>query len=686
MNDSAAGRLAAPGRKPAFRLRRFFSIASLIGVVAVVAGLLFFNRHLALRALMHHESRNNIALTKVLSNALWPGYSAFVAQAHLIDKAQLPQRPENERLRTEVLGQMKGLNVAKVKIYDLDGLTVFSTDQKQIGEDKGGNSGFVSARAGRTASDIVFKQRFDAFEQVIVDRNLVSSYIPIRKSETSPVEGVFEVYSDVSDLVAELEKTQWEIAFAVFGSLSLLYLFLGLVVKRADRIITERSDEERRANQEKLHRLAFHDPLTGLPNRARFAERLDDAIAQARRSGRIFAVLFIDLDHFKYINDSLGHVVGDRLLQAVGARLTRCVRQTDTVARLGGDEFIVLLPDIGRIEQAARLAEKLCTVISGEQYDIEGRELRINPSIGISIYPDDGEDAIGLIKNADAAMYHAKEMGRNNYQFYTRDMNAKAFAVLSMEHSLRRALECSEFVLHYQPQIDLEGRVVGMEALVRWQHPEHGLVSPGQFIPLAEERGLIVPIGDWILREACRQNRAWQDAGLPRIPVAVNVSALQFRQPEFPGKVAQALADTGLAPDCLELEITESVIMHGAEEAVNTMRSLKAMGLKLSIDDFGTGYSSLSYLKQFPIDRLKLDQSFVRGIPSSADDAAIAAAVLGMAKALKLKVIAEGVETREQLAFLRTRECDEMQGFYFSRPLPAEDFVRFVAERDAALR
>jgi diguanylate cyclase (GGDEF)-like protein len=391
--------------------------------------------------------------------------------------------------------------------------------------------------------------------------------------------------------------------------------------------------------------------------------------------------MFVDLDHFKYINDSLGHVVGDQLLKSVALRLGACLRDTDTVARLGGDDFILLLPEIGSIDAAARLATLVGKAVADQTYVIDSHELRINASIGISIYPEDGEDAVTLIKNADAAMYHAKEMGRNNFQFFTQDMNARAFAVLSLETSLRRAVEKQEFLLHYQPQLNSAGQVVGVEALVRWQHPEMGLVFPGQFIAIAEERGLIVAIGEWVLREACRQNRAWHDAGLMAVPVGVNVSALQFRQPDFPDKIAAVLRDTGLAPEFLELEITESVIMHGAENAIATLRRLKSMGVKLSIDDFGTGYSSLSYLKQFPIDRLKLDQSFVRGLPGNPDDLAISSAVLGMAKALNLKVIAEGVESEAQMNFLFSRDCDEVQGYFFTKPLPAGDVEHFISRQ-----
>ena len=681
--DDGAPTQVARERSP-FSLRRYLSLASLVAVAIVIAGLLLFNRHLAFGALMAHETQNNVALAQSFANAHWQQISQFLGNAGALDREQLRAHPEQQSLRRELLRQMKGLKVVKVKIYDLGGMTVFSSDPRQVGEDKGANAGFRSARSGTAASDIAFRDRFDAFEDVIVDRNLVFSYIPIRQGD-GPVEGVFEVYSDVSELVARLERTQWQIVAAVAGSLLLLYLFLFLLAHRADRIVAEHSDEQRLASEARLRHQAFHDALTGLPNRAKYAERLDDAIRHARRSGRIFAVLIVDLDHFKYVNDSLGHVVGDRLLKAVSVRLGACLRETDTVARLGGDEFILLAPEVGGIDDAARLAAAVCRAVSSKPYLIDGRELRINTSIGISVYPEDGEDGVTLIKNADAALFHAKEVGRNNFQFFTRDMNARALSVLSLETSLRRAVEQQEFVLHYQPQVDSAGQVVGLEALLRWQHPDMGLVLPGQFIPIAEERGLIAPIGEWVLREACRQNRAWQDAGLLAVPVGVNVSALQFRQPDFPQQVAAALRDTGLAAEFLELEITESVIMHGAEAAIATVRRLKGMGVKMSIDDFGTGYSSLNYLKQFPIDRLKLDQSFVRGLPGNAEDLAISSAVLAIAKAMNLKVIAEGVESEEQMDALFSRQCDELQGYYFARPLPADDLARFIAGRLATL-
>ncbi|MFL6650437.1 MAG: putative bifunctional diguanylate cyclase/phosphodiesterase, partial [Sulfurifustaceae bacterium] len=657
-----------------FHLRRYFSVTSLIGVTIVVVGLLLFYREIAFRTLVDHETRNNVALSQVFANTLWPKYSYFITGASTIPRNELRAWGEMKRLRDDVLQQMKGLNVVKVKIYDVNGLTVFSTDETQIGEDKSKNAGFARARAGGTASEIAFRERFDTFERTIVDRNLISSYVPIRSQDSAVVEGVLEVYSDVSELVDRLDTTQWQIAGVVLGSLSLLYFFLFLIVRRADTIIRAQSEEERIATRAKLRHLAFHDPLTGLPNRAKFTEHLDRAIARAKQMCNRFAVLFVDLDQFKYINDSLGHFVGDLLLQAVGERLKAFLSEAYSVARLGGDEFIMIVSDAPNMEHVRRVAAEVHRAIGSQPYHIDGRKLSITPSIGISIYPTDGANGVELIKNADAAMYYAKEMGRNNYQFFTHGMNARALAVLSLEHSLRQALERGEFVLHYQPRIELaNGRVAGAEALIRWRRPDVGLVSPAQFISIAEETGLIVPIGDWVLAQACRQTREWQDAGLPTVPVSVNVSALQFRQPDFPEKVAAALCEAGVPPSAIELEITETVIMHGLDRTTATMHRLKAMQVKLSIDDFGTGYSSLSYLKQFPIERLKIDQSFVRGLPSDPDDLAISVAVLDMAKTLKLKVMAEGVETREQLNFLRQHGCDEAQGHYFSTPLSAED-------------
>ncbi|MBL8423228.1 MAG: EAL domain-containing protein [Candidatus Accumulibacter phosphatis] len=435
---------------------------------------------------------------------------------------------------------------------------------------------------------------------------------------------------------------------------------------------------ESRALARRMAYLAQHDFLTGLPNRVLLTERLTQAIALAKRRRKQVALVFLDLDYFKHINDSLGHAIGDQVLQLVAERLTTAVRATDTVCRQGGDEFVILLAEIEEPQDAARVADKLLSAFA-VPYLIGTHEMHVSLSMGISVYPDDGLDVDEVLQNADTAMYHAKACGRNNYQFFRADMNARAVRRHFLEGGLRRALKQGEFRLHYQPQIDLaSGTMSGAEALIRWHDPTLGVVCPGQFVPIAEECGLIIPIGRWALREACRQVRSWLDAGLCPAPVAVNISAVEFRQKGFLEGVALILQETGLAPSYLKLELTESILMQDAEASASVLEALKTMGVKLAIDDFGTGYSSLSYLQRFPIDTLKIDQSFVRDITTDADAATIVSAVIGMGRNLQQRVIAEGVETSEQLAFLRTHQCDEGQGFLFSRPLSAEDFGRLL--------
>jgi diguanylate cyclase (GGDEF)-like protein len=407
-------------------------------------------------------------------------------------------------------------------------------------------------------------------------------------------------------------------------------------------------------------------------------DRVGQAIVSAPRHSKKVAVLFLDLDGFKHINDSLGHPIGDKLLQSVAQRLVGCVRGSDTVSRQGGDEFVVLLSEVEHSEDVAITAGRMLQAVAAA-HSIDEHDLQVNSSIGVSIYPDDGLDAETLIKNADTAMYQAKENGRQSYQFFKAAMNVRAVERQSIEGSLRRALERQEFALHYQPKLDLTtGAITGAEALIRWMHPTRGAISPAQFIPVAEDCGLMLPIGAWVFREACEQARAWVDAGLPATTMAVNVSAMEFRNEHFlPGLLA-ILSETGLDPRSLELELTESVLMRRPESAASILQTLREIGVQVAVDDFGTGYSSLSYLSKFPIDALKIDQSFVRQLSTSEHDAIIVKAVIGMARSLKLRVVAEGVETSEQLAFLRAHQCDEAQGYYFGRPVPASQFARLL--------
>jgi diguanylate cyclase (GGDEF)-like protein len=389
--------------------------------------------------------------------------------------------------------------------------------------------------------------------------------------------------------------------------------------------------------------------------------------------------MFLDLDRFKMINDTLGHDTGDRFLQAIGIRLEECLRERDTVSRFGGDEFAIILEDMAQAEDAAPLASKILEAF-GRPFEIGGHEYYVTTSIGISLYPSDGTDAQTLLKNADAAMYQAKELGKNTYQFYSADMGAHAIERLTLETSLRHALERNEFVLHYQPQVALaDGRIVGVEALLRWQHPQLGLLAPAQFIGLAEETGTIVPIGQWVARAACRQAKLWDEAGLPPLRVAINVSARQFNEPSFVDGIAQLLAQTRFDAGRLELEITESVIMKNAQVTVARLQALHAMGVRFAVDDFGTGYSSLSYLRRFAVHTLKIDRSFIHDITADQGDAEIVKTIIAMARGLKLAVIAEGVETKEQLAFLRGHGCEAVQGYLLSRPLPADQIPRLLA-------
>lgn len=440
----------------------------------------------------------------------------------------------------------------------------------------------------------------------------------------------------------------------------------------------------RKQAEEAAQHLAYHDALTGLPNRTLFKDRLNLALAQAGRNGQAVAVMFIDLDHFKVVNDTVGHAAGDRLLRSAAERLTNLVREGDTVARLGGDEFTVLLPDVAGIEDATEVARRIIEVCR-RPWDIAGQEFRATASIGIAMYPDDGDDAESLLRKADTAMYRAKEQGRDNHQTFTTAMDTTVVERLELESSLRRGLERGEFLVHYQPQINLHsGAIVGVEALVRWQRPERGLVFPKEFIPAAEETGLIVPLGIWVLRAACAQNVAWQRAGHAPLPIAVNLSARQFQQRDLLAMVRQVLNETEMDPQYLQLEITEGAAMQDAETTAVTLHALREMGIQIALDDFGTGHSSLSYLRSFPVSTLKIDHSFVRDLMIDPNDATITATILAMATSLRLRVIAEGVETEDQLAFLKEHGCDQAQGFLFSRPLPAGEFEEMLGREGHA--
>ena len=692
-----------------FKLLRYFSLSGIVVVLAAAAVLGVVYRHVAERSLVALGEENNTSLAIALANALGPTLSAYLEHARGLDGAALGRHPGLPGLRAAIVTHLRQVPVVKVKVYDPSGRTVFSTEAKQIGEDKRSNAGFLSAAGGSAASELTHRDRFSAFEQVIEDRDVLSTYIPLRATAAGPVEAVFEIYSDVTPFVQRIEHTQRAVVAAVLAVLLLLYAALYGLVRRADRILRRQYAEreaaeaalsaarstleqrvaertaaleaeihDRRLAEARASYLAHHDELTGLPNRALFMDRLQQAIARAGRSGRSVAVLFLDLDRFKNINDSLGHATGDELLKQVGALCAKDLRETDTVARLGGDEFIVCLGDVGTAEEAGGVARRLLAEITAG-FEIGGHRLHANASIGISLYPADGADAETLIRNADTAMYHAKGDGRGTFHFFRPQMTERVKRRLALEIGLRQALERQEFVLHFQPIVELAtGRIVGAEALVRWNHPERGLVSPAEFIPVAEDIGLIVPLGEWVLREACAQAARWPASGPDAPFVAVNLSARQFHEGSLAATVENALARAGLQASRLELEITESVLMQQTDPSMRVLRELEALGAKLAIDDFGTGYSSLGYLKRFPVSTLKIDRSFLRDVSRDDDDRAIVTAIMAMARSLGLAVTAEGVERPEQAAFLRELGCDQTQGYLYGRPGPVEDFERLL--------
>ncbi|HUO76646.1 MAG TPA: EAL domain-containing protein [Thermodesulfovibrionales bacterium] len=471
-------------------------------------------------------------------------------------------------------------------------------------------------------------------------------------------------------------KNHYEVKFIVCGE------------DRVFALISNITQYKRAAENAKY--LAYHDTLTGLPNRYLFNDRLKQAIAHAEREKQLMAILFLDIDNFKHTNDTIGHKAGDVLLQSVAERLTRCLRSADSVsrlspgesetlvARLGGDEFTMLLSDISNIQDPAKVAQRILSMVA-EPFIIGSHEVFITASLGIAVYPFDGKDLDTLLVNADVAMYQAKDQGRNNYQYYSESMNRFTFERFSIEHKLRRALDHNEFMLFYQPQIDIRtGKMIGVEALIRWLQPDLVLIKPNEFIPLAEETGLIIPIGEWVLRTACAQNKAWQKAGLNSIRMTVNVSGVQFKQQNFVEMVSQVLNDTGLAQECLQLELTESTIMKDSENTIRKLHALQAMGIQVAIDDFGTGYSSLNYLKRFPLSTLKIDYSFVRDLISSSVDQSIVNAIVSLAHNFNLKVIAEGVETKKQLTFLHEARCGGVQGYLICPPVNAVSLRQFM--------
>ncbi|WP_020208106.1 putative bifunctional diguanylate cyclase/phosphodiesterase [Gilvimarinus chinensis] len=615
----------------------------------------------AIAAFYVESSLDESELLKELSGAQSTWLFSSIVVRQLLDVKRLEEQAERNRITEKALwanetylNAILRYSPALIAVKDLDGNVVMASDHyKQL------------AHIGD--SSLIGKNNVDIYPSELVDSlaSLESAALDARKPLETEIElphkdGSFHTYLMVKFPLSDRNGD-------LFGVCT-------ICTDVSDRKLAENALREQ---QSRLNYLAFHDALTTLPNRSLFYDRISHGIARAQRSDSKLALMLLDVDRFKNINDSLGHDSGDLLLKSIATRLNEGVRDMDTVARLGGDEFVVLLEGVHDLEDVRFVANKLLAQVS-RPVEIVGHEISITASIGISIYPTDGEATDELLKNADIAMYKAKEAGKNNCQFYAKGMSATAVNYLLLENDLRRALEQEQLTLHFQPQINLHtGELTGAEALVRWQHPERGLVSPAHFIPLAEETGLIVPLGEWVLKAACKQQKSWLNKGFQVPQMAVNLSTRQFRQRDFPGKVATVLRETELPAEYLELEITESCAMEHASETINQLNQLNQMGLQLSIDDFGTGYSSLAYLKRFPIDKLKIDSSFIHDVPLDQNDAAIAKSIIGLAHNMQLTVVAEGVEQHHQAEWLASEGCDQAQGFLYAKPMPAAQFEAY---------
>ena len=784
-----------------FKLKSYFSIISLIAIIASALVLSSYYRYTTIEQLVELEERSYLALTKTLANTLWPKYHDFLKKAESLSKDELVKHPQSKKMHSDVSKMVRGLLIVKIKIFNTNGKTLFSTDLTQTGTIKPKNyPGSKVAHSGTVISKISDREKFitiDGKERHNI--KVLSSYLPIKTGTDNKVSGVIEIYSDITKTFADIESTQIKVISIVLLILGVLYVVLYLFIAKADKILNRQYKEhkqateissrfgrlldssaneiyifnannfnfthvnkggcnnlgysieelhkmkawdlsvgtpknefisyleplckkersqinfeaiykrkngssypvdvrlqlsslenppvyiamilditERKKAEDKLNYLAYYDNLTGLPNRRLFSDRLDQSMKETRRNENLLAVLFVDLDHFKKINDSMGHEAGDTLLKEAAQRLQSCIRETDTLARLGGDEFTLVLSSIKHVNDASIVAEQIITKFC-TPFHIKNTDLFITVSIGITLYPLDNNNAADLLRNADTAMYHAKENGRNNFKFYNSEMTARVEDRLQLERELREALRKNEFVLFYQPMVDCEKEtVVGMEALIRWQHPKRGLVSPDHFISAAEETGLIIPIGKWVLQEACKQAQALNCSAAAPLHVSVNISAQQLEDPGLVKMVSQTLRDTKLKPALLSVEITESMLMTDMNSVIQTLKELSELGISISVDDFGTGYSSLAYLKQFPISLLKIDRSFIRDIPKNKDDESITIAIIHMAHALGLKTIAEGVETKEQLDFLKQYSCNLIQGYYYSKPVTYNEILKLL--------
>ncbi len=658
-------------------LTRNYSIISLIGIGLVAVTLVYFYQHLAVKVLMERESQSNTDLARTIGNTIWPKYSNFFWHAGEMSAEELAGAAVIEKIQLDVLHKVEGLRVLKVKIYDLNGQVVFSTQASQIGSNKFDNAGFQSALHGEAASEIIFRSTFSAFEGHMYDRNLVASYVPVRRSFDQPVEGVFEIYTDVTPLLTDIETTSNQILLVITGLMLLLYLFLMLIVRRAHLHIEAHEQAQQREQRQRLDYLEYHDEVTGLLNRKGLLRQMQHHLSAKRIDSVGVGVIAIKLLNLATIGGGLGHQRVMHLLRLAAERVKSCATGGQNLSHLDSSEFVLIVENLLSENELEFLVEKLSHLFA-EPFAIDNHSVTLSIAIGADCsWGGKGHDA--LVNGALLALTECEMQGRH-FLRYEEDMELKRREHLNLEVDISRALQNHEFTLYYQPKIALHsGEVTGMEALVRWQHPRRGLVSPGSFIGLLEERGHIVELGQWLMQQACEQCQRWHGEGHDKLRVAVNVSIKQLQHRGFVQTVARALEQSGLAPQFLELELTESILAEDTEVVLALLKQLKALGVQLSIDDFGTGYSSLSYLMHFPFDHIKIDRSFIRDMMHHRDHAVLTNAIVTMAKSLNLGVVAEGVETQEQLKRVREMGCDEVQGFYFSQAVEPACFTEVLS-------
>ncbi len=665
-----------------FQLLRYFSIASLISMVlaAIVLGALHqsFEKSYLLRL---GESQN-VTLMQIFSNSIWPQFRSLANTAKLLDADALRRHPDITKLDLSVRNAIRNTPTVKVQIYQLDGRTLFSTDATQIGISNSNNVGFLPALQGLATSEITHQDKLLTLDGEITNREVLSSYIPLRSNADAPIEGVIAVYTDVTDMLASDEREQRLVTLSEVTVLTLLYVILFFIVRHADSVIRNQYEQQRRI-ENNLQHLTTHDTLTNLPNLVLLLDRIKQSLASAERHNNLLAVAFIDLDNFQSINNSLGHHIGDQVLQTVAQRLVRCLRESDTAARYGSDEFVACLSGIHSNVDLFQIAKKMLGAIAAP-IEVEGREIHLTASIGIALYPEHGKDAETLLRKADLAMHSAKHLGRNRHQMFAEHMDEEVQQQVQIEDEMWRALEHNEFVLYYQPIVDLKsGAIVGAEALLRWPNPHGAWLSPAEFIPMTEQCGLIVPLSEWVLSEACAQLQAWRESGLAPddFTMAVNLSRRHFVTAGLAKMIAGVIEQAEIDPRSFHIEVTDTLLTDMNDSILTNFEGLKRIGIKFSLDDFATGYSSLGYLRSFQIDMLKINRSFIQGLPDDADSVAIVSTIIALANSLNLTVVAKGVETEAQLASLQQLGCHQAQGFLFSRPLSANEFLALVLER-----